>query len=161
MSDKGTEHVQPSAPYPTQASVPYPVQPQVTIEIPLQNPDNLPPPPPYYKPLPQANLYPVIQQQPSTVIIGPGAYSSIIGASPTRLRCPNCSADVLTSTNYRTGCFTWLIVGGICAAGLAFPLLCLGFQFIPFCVDGCKDVRHACPNCKAYIGTYDRLKWNL
>lgn len=129
MSDKGTDHVQPSAPYPTvapyptQPSVPYPIMPQPTqvtnSEFPQQNnPENLPPPPPYYKPLPQANLYPVIQQQPTTVIIGPGAYSNLIGASPTRLRCPNCSADVLTSTSYRTGCFTWLIVGGICAAGL-------------------------------------------
>ncbi len=42
----------------------------------------------------------------------------MVGSSPTRLRCPNCSAEVVSSTKHKTGCLTWAICGAICAAGL-------------------------------------------
>ncbi|VDP75949.1 unnamed protein product [Echinostoma caproni] len=34
------------------------------------------------------------------------------------------------------------------------PLFCC---LIPFCVDGCKDAVHTCPQCHATLGAYKRL----
>ncbi len=68
------------------------------------------PPPPYYQPLPQMH-------QPSTIIVTPVTLSPMVGSSPSRLRCPNCSAEVISSTHYKTGCLTWSISAAICAAG--------------------------------------------
>lgn len=165
-----------------------------------QTTDEMSPPPPYYDPLP-----PVITQQaqsqnggnsminppiysnvqPSAIYLSPADYQSKLGSSPTRLRCPNCSAEIVTLTRFTSGCMTWAICGSICAIGyvsesfsskaskwiyfqlivtnynwyrLFVPCAWLGCQLLPFCVESCKDVRHTCPNCRHYIGTFDRLK---
>lgn len=74
------------------------------------------PPPPYFEPLPQ--LRPNYDHSNSAIYLS--LLSSLqIGAQPTRLRCPNCSADILTKINYKSGCMTWSIAGSICAIGLA------------------------------------------
>ena len=39
-----------------------------------------------------------------------------------------------------------------------YPPSCwLGCCLIPFCLDGCKDVIHSCPNCHARLGSYRRM----
>jgi hypothetical protein len=49
-----------------------------------------------------------------------------LGSQPTRLRCPNCSADILTNIDFRSGCMTWALIGSICAVGLFIPCAWLG-----------------------------------
>lgn len=126
------------------------------VQIPpaTQLPDPTPPPP-YFEPLPQLNpnFAPTSAIYLTSLNMPPP-----VGSSPTRLRCPNCSADIVTQINFKSGCMTWAICGSICAIGLFAPCAWLGCQFIPFCIDSCKDVQHNCPNCRAYIGTFDRMK---
>lgn len=119
-----------------------------------------PPPPPYYEPLPQLHPNPPsnIIQQPSAFYLGPITIPISVGSSPTRLRCPNCQADVITQINHKSGCMTWALCGSICAIGLFAPCAWFGCQLIPFCIDSCKDVQHNCSNCKAYIATFDRMR---
>ena len=74
------------------------------------------PPPPYYEPLPQLHPQPNIIQ-PSTIYI---TMNPSVGSSPTRLRCPNCQADIVTQITHKSGCLSWAICGSICAIGYAF-----------------------------------------
>jgi len=64
-----------------------------------------PPPPPYYEPLPP--LRPT-QIQPSQNVFTFGGGTLSVGSSPTRLRCPNCSADIVTLTSHTSGCLSWV-----------------------------------------------------
>ncbi len=116
------------------------------------------PPPPYYEPsmmttnINNSNInaqqQSIYNNQPSTIFLTPIDYQAKLGSSPTRLRCPNCSAEILTQTRHKSGCMTWAICGSICAIGLFVPCAWLGCQFIPFCINSCKDVSHLCPNCR-------------
>lgn len=58
----------------------------------------------------------------------------------------------MTGQRFVNGMLTWLAVGGIAFFGGIF-----GCCLIPFCIDGCKDVEHVCPNCKAVVGVYRRM----
>jgi len=40
---------------------------------------------------------------------------------------------------------------------MLFRFRCWCCCFIPFCIDGCKDVTHTCPNCQHVVGHYNRL----
>jgi lipopolysaccharide-induced tumor necrosis factor-alpha factor len=140
------------------------------------------PPPPYYQPLPPLNPQSQVIS-PSTIYITPMNLQLQVGSGPSRLRCPNCHADIVTQTKHKSGCLTWAICGSICAIGLFAPCAWLGCkltlktlfnakiillivsnlfpkkgQLIPFCIDSTKDVQHYCSNCRAYIGTFDRMK---
>ncbi|XP_033644556.1 lipopolysaccharide-induced tumor necrosis factor-alpha factor homolog [Asterias rubens] len=66
--------------------------------------------------------------------------------------CPQCQQSVMTRTAYINGLLLWLVVGSICLFG-GF----LGCCLIPFCISGCKDVAHSCPQCNAYLGTFKRM----
>lgn len=66
-------------------------------------------------------------QQP--VYITPIMMQPMVGSAPTRLRCPNCSGDVLTQVTQKSGCLTYAICGAICAAGLFVPCAWLGCCF--------------------------------
>ncbi|RNA07282.1 lipopolysaccharide-induced tumor necrosis factor-alpha factor [Brachionus plicatilis] len=98
---------------------------------------NYPPPPAYQSQPPQP-----------TVIIQPVLNQALmLGKDPAHVTCPTCKAQVITRVNYKSGGGTWLICIGLCFIGCD-----LGCQFIPFCVDSCKDSHHYCPNCNAFLG---------
>ena len=138
-SEPGYQAQQPGYP-PQQAGYPppqpvYPA-PQPTYPIPVQ------PPPQGAMQTAQA----VIVQQPSTVVM-----SFATGPLPMMMQCPYCRATITTCITYREGTLTWLLVLGM-ALFLIWP-----FCLIPFCIDGCKDVHHSCPNCRQQIAVYRRM----
>ena len=69
---------------------------------------------------------------------------------PEELLCPHCNYYGNSITEHIVGDFTWLMC--CILAFLFFFLMCL-----PFCITGCKDVRHRCPHCKRSVGRYKIL----
>ncbi|KAI9098580.1 LITAF-like zinc ribbon domain-containing protein [Phlyctochytrium arcticum] len=60
---------------------------------------------------------------------------------PLRMHCPYCNQTVITKVRRESNGMTY------CSS----LLLCFVFWpcfFLPFCMDGCKDRVHSCPNCK-------------
>ncbi|XP_048747521.1 LITAF domain-containing protein-like [Ostrea edulis] len=109
------------------------------------------PPPQQGYPPPQTGYAPppvqtVVVAQPVAMCGAPA-----MRECPARVTCASCRADIVTGTTFETGMLTWLIAGILCLFG------CWPCCLIPFCVDGCKDVIHTCPNCKAQVGVYRRM----
>ncbi|XP_063428920.1 LITAF domain-containing protein-like [Mytilus trossulus] len=71
--------------------------------------------------------------------------------TPVRTTCPSCRAEILTSTHYETGTFTW-----VACLVIAFVGLWLFCCLIPFCMNACKDVVHTCPSCRHTVGRFSR-----
>ncbi|CAG5114504.1 unnamed protein product [Candidula unifasciata] len=93
-----------------------------------------------------------IVTQPTIAVI------QVYRESPVRTMCPHCQADVVTATHYETGTFTWLACVIICFFGFKnFVAFCIGCCLFPFCINGCKDVVHTCPNCRQQIARYNRM----
>ncbi|XP_002739398.2 lipopolysaccharide-induced tumor necrosis factor-alpha factor homolog [Saccoglossus kowalevskii] len=69
------------------------------------------------------------------------------------MECNKCDKQVLTSTHYKTGPFTFLS----CCVLSAFCLWC-GCCLAPFFKDGFKDVSHSCPHCEQVLGVWKREK---
>lgn len=127
-------------------------------------------PPPYYDPkaapppqggYPQAQPYPQGGYPPpqpgmvppgQTTVVVTGAPLPIFRDQPVRLKCGHCQADIVTSLTYESGALCWIICGVLLLFGLW-----LGCCLIPFCIDGCKDVIHTCPNCQQTVGKFSRL----
>lgn len=106
--------------------------------------------PTYVQPPPS----PVATFQPQYVALSPSATPVLIPqlrADPVVLDCPRCRATVQTSIAFKAGGATWLWAALGC-----FLCSCVGGA-IPFCIDGCKDVEHSCPNCGYFVGKYSRL----
>lgn len=74
---------------------------------------------------------------------------------PTRCICPNCNQQVVSKIDYEPGLLTWGLCGFICCIGCW-----IGCQFIPFCVDETKDIRHSCPRCGFALGTRHAIGGN-
>ncbi|RNA07285.1 lipopolysaccharide-induced tumor necrosis factor-alpha factor [Brachionus plicatilis] len=70
-----------------------------------------------------------------------------LDTQPCSLICPVCKANVVSKITHKSGLCTWLLCVLLCLVGCGF-----GCQFIPFCVDRCKDVQHHCPNCNSFLG---------
>ncbi|OON14449.1 hypothetical protein X801_09760, partial [Opisthorchis viverrini] len=88
----------------------------------------------------------VIDQPTQRVVVsGLGPYS-------TRTQCNNCHSQVNTVLKYTSGSLTWILCVLIALLGGW-----LGCFMIPFCVHGCQDVVHECPQCFQRIGIYKRL----
>ncbi|KAK3090127.1 hypothetical protein FSP39_009378 [Pinctada imbricata] len=90
----------------------------------------------------------------TTVVVAQPAVSVVqtFRETPVHCRCPHCQAEVVTATQYETGTMAWIVCLVLCLVGCD-----LGCCLIPFCVDGCKDVIHTCPNCKQVISRYNRM----
>ena len=139
---------QPSYQNPNAPSYPPPVQPGYYVP-----PGNVP-----YPPSGQGNvninqpLYP--QNTTTTILTQPqltAAFVVTFNQLPVRMQCPYCQAQVVTTIEFVSGLLVWLLFLGMFFFG--FWICC----FFPFCMDGCKDVIHSCPNCKKVIGTYRRM----
>ncbi|XP_013108759.1 lipopolysaccharide-induced tumor necrosis factor-alpha factor homolog [Stomoxys calcitrans] len=105
-----------------------------------------------YPPMPQPQPYnPPPHQQPTVIIQTTTTRPNLvaIGNQPTRMQCPSCHADIVTtvkhSANSRTHCWAFVLCLFIC-----WPCMC-----VPYCMDSCQTANHSCPNCNAYIGAYD------
>lgn len=109
------------------------------------------PPQPYQAPPPR--MQPV--GPTTTTIITPPTpiiVNMVFGESPVSMVCPHCQTHIITCTTYQDGTLTWLSAGALLLLGCW-----LGCCLIPFCLDGCKDVIHSCPNCHARLGSYRRM----
>ncbi|BFZ03701.1 hypothetical protein BsWGS_06740 [Bradybaena similaris] len=142
--------------YPPQPGYPYPPQPGQ--QYPPQPGQQYPPPgnpyPPQYmagQGQPQANQ--AGYGQATTVVVQPAVtVIQVFRESPVHTNCPYCRAEVVTATNFETGTFTWVICCVLWFVGCG-----LGCCLIPFCLDGCKDVIHTCPNCQQQIARFSRM----
>ncbi|KAK7507370.1 hypothetical protein BaRGS_00001305 [Batillaria attramentaria] len=105
---------------------------------------------------PQHGAYPPPGQQSTTntVVVTQPAMTIVqtFRESPVRTICPHCRADIVTATQYESGTFSWIICVILCLVGCS-----LGCCLIPFCVNGCQDVIHTCPNCRQTISRYSRM----
>lgn len=110
--------------------------------------------PPYGQPYGQPVQPGYAQQGQTTVVLAQPAVTVVqqFREAPVHTRCPHCQAEVVTATQYETGTFAWIICLVLCLVGCD-----LGCCLIPFCVDGCKDVVHTCPNCRHQISRYNRM----
>ncbi|XP_017487798.1 PREDICTED: lipopolysaccharide-induced tumor necrosis factor-alpha factor homolog [Rhagoletis zephyria] len=84
-----------------------------------------------------------------TVIIQATSSAGVpVSNEPTRIVCPSCHAQVLTTVKHqattRTHC--WALV--LCIL-FCWPCVC-----VPYCMKSCQNANHYCPNCNAFIGTY-------
>ncbi|XP_053962590.1 lipopolysaccharide-induced tumor necrosis factor-alpha factor-like isoform X3 [Anastrepha ludens] len=118
----------------------------------MSNPQTNPPPytqPGYtpaqhYQPPP-----PPIPSHTETVIIQTSHPMLVpVSSEPTRIVCPSCHAQVLTTVKHQvtTRTHVWaLILCLICC----WPCVC-----VPYCMNSCQNANHYCPNCNAFIGSY-------
>lgn len=112
------------------------------------NPQSFPSQPGYpqsYQSQVQQNV--VVVQQPSAYPVGVLRF----GRYPLQMRCPQCQADIVTSTDLELGTFAW------CMCVLIACFWLWPFCFIALCIDSLKDVIHSCPNCKKELGRYKRM----
>ncbi|XP_063444544.1 cell death-inducing p53-target protein 1 homolog isoform X2 [Mytilus trossulus] len=111
-------------------------------------------PQPGYGPPPPQGYGGQQQQGHTTVVVGQPTTTVLVQQfreAPVNTSCPHCHAQVITATQYETGTFAWIICLVLCIVG------CWPCCLIPFCVDGCKDVTHSCPNCKQVISRWNRM----
>ena len=105
-------------------------------------------------PLPPPNLTPAYTVPAAPHLFVPGAVqvgtAVSLGEHPAYIKCPFCSAAIVTQTKKVIGSKTW-----VCSlVGLSFLALC-GF-ILPFVMSCTKDVAHSCPSCGLDIGVYKR-----
>ncbi|XP_052704954.1 lipopolysaccharide-induced tumor necrosis factor-alpha factor homolog [Crassostrea angulata] len=92
-------------------------------------------------------------QDTKAIIIQPeGRGRTPLQEWPVHTECPYCGGFILTSLEYETGTLTWIMCFFIMFIGLF-----LGCCLVPFCMDGCKDIAHICPDCKKEVGRFYRI----
>ncbi|XP_063725351.1 lipopolysaccharide-induced tumor necrosis factor-alpha factor homolog [Symsagittifera roscoffensis] len=112
-----------------------------------------PNPQPYYGQQPPQGMYgqpqppPPAYAPPPTVIVK-HQHSVSLGKYPVTMQCVHCQSTITTRVNHTIGCGAWVVCLAVC-----FFIGPWGCCLIPFCVDGCKDTSHYCPNCNACLGS--------
>lgn len=150
----------PSAPPSYDQAMSHPYNPHVAAPVQAVNP-------PYqYQPVPVVHEtaqgtpapYPVQQFHP---VRYPGSHATVVtqetvvlagplpvGRHPLRTTCPNCQKQIVTSIEVEYKCMAHL-----CCLLLFMGACCL-CSCLPYFMDSMKFVKHTCPGCKAYLGTY-------
>ena len=80
---------------------------------------------------------------------GQQGQAQMAGLDPIWTTCPNCKAEIVTTTRKSTSTFQCLVAGLLCC----FYPCCF---CIPFFKDDWKDVLHTCPKCNYVIGKYKK-----
>ncbi|XP_065222220.1 lipopolysaccharide-induced tumor necrosis factor-alpha factor homolog [Planococcus citri] len=124
-----------AAAYPTSASYPAPTYPS-TAPYPTQ--------PVLINPPIGANIV----NPPTTVVEVQRTIIAALGPAPAHITCPHCRYVVVTSTETEPNCAAHLCCLFLLVIG------CCPFSSLPYCMDSLKNVRHYCPNCKAFLGSY-------
>ena len=88
-------------------------------------------------------------QQGQTSQQGQMGQAQMAGLDPIWTTCPNCKAEIVTTTRKSTSTFQCLVAGLLCC----FYPCCF---CIPFFKDDWKDVLHTCPKCNYVIGKYKK-----
>ncbi|KAF2897090.1 hypothetical protein ILUMI_09090 [Ignelater luminosus] len=73
------------------------------------------------------------------------ALHSHFGPIPILTVCPSCKCRVVTRAEKESSTKTHLIAAVLCVS-------C--FCCLPYCLEYCKSTNHYCPNCNAFLGTY-------
>uniref|UniRef100_A0A3B5Q1R4 Uncharacterized LOC111608574 n=1 Tax=Xiphophorus maculatus TaxID=8083 RepID=A0A3B5Q1R4_XIPMA len=121
--------------------------------------------PQYQQPVAQQYPQPVAQQHqqpaPQQIVVQqnqttqPATPVVVVQARPTEapgsMLCPHCKTTVVSTTEYKLGMLTWIIVGAL------FFIGCWPCCLIPFFVGACKDVQHSCPQCNNVLHVYRRM----
>ncbi|XP_037046418.1 lipopolysaccharide-induced tumor necrosis factor-alpha factor homolog [Bradysia coprophila] len=68
---------------------------------------------------------------------------------PVHTTCPSCHATIQTTVTEETSANTHLLAGFLCM------MCCIPCAIIPYFCSTTKNSVHTCPNCTAYIGTYN------
>ncbi|KAL7736087.1 hypothetical protein ACLKA6_003824 [Drosophila palustris] len=76
--------------------------------------------------------------------------SVIVGPESSRVICPTCHLEVMTSTEPKSTTRTHLIALLLCALAMWPCAISL------YCTDCARNINHTCPECHNYIGTYER-----
>ena len=82
-------------------------------------------------------------------MLGQMGQAQMAGLDPIWTTCPNCKAEIVTTTRKSTSTFQCLVAGLLCC----FYPCCF---CIPFFKDDWKDVLHTCPKCNYVIGKYKK-----
>ncbi|CAF3301664.1 unnamed protein product [Rotaria socialis] len=76
----------------------------------------------------------------------------IFSRNPVQCTCSHCGSIIVTRIEETSGLLAWLI----CALLVIFGCW-LGCCLIPFCVSDFQNIKHYCPNCKAFLAEYRPL----
>jgi len=99
---------------------------------------------------------PVVYGGPAAHIMLPGQVlvnpAMMFPHFPCSVQCPMCHAQVITRISKQPGTLAWLSCGGLALIGCWF-----GCCLIPFCIDGCLDTEHWCPNCNRLIARRNQM----
>uniref|UniRef100_A0A1B6EBM5 LITAF domain-containing protein n=1 Tax=Clastoptera arizonana TaxID=38151 RepID=A0A1B6EBM5_9HEMI len=109
------------------------------------------PPPAYGMHVPQPQpqvLYPTqvaypVQQRPTII---PMAF----GPNSAATQCPSCHASISTKTVKSATTKTHILALVLCL------ICCWPCVILPYCTDSCRATNHYCPNCNAFLGSFDQ-----
>ncbi|XP_046753339.1 lipopolysaccharide-induced tumor necrosis factor-alpha factor-like [Diprion similis] len=146
-----------SAPYPTaDTAMPLPGSynpPPAAMPMPMPMPETHSQPQ-SFQPRPaapypqQQNTAPQSYVTPAQIQVVQRTVTYAVGPNPIKMLCPNCRADIKTTTvsEHQTNAHICCII--LCLLG------CCLCSCLPYCSNAFVNIHHSCPNCKAYIGTY-------